>query len=78
MRQHLKKFFWFSLFTKRTVTSNLNSANKRTIVKRQKMIIRRSRAQREEQAVAADPMEGKTVIGIDPGTNVLGYGVLHI
>lgn len=42
------------------------------------MIIRRSRAQREEQAVASDPMEGKTVIGIDPGTNVLGYGVLHI
>lgn len=42
------------------------------------MIIRRSRAQREEHAVSADPMEGRTVIGIDPGTNVLGYGVLHI
>ena len=41
------------------------------------MIVRRSRAEREEQAVRADPMEGKTVIGIDPGTNVLGYGVLH-
>ena len=42
------------------------------------MITRRSRAQREEQAVRADPMEGKTLIGIDPGTNVLGYGVLQI
>ncbi len=42
------------------------------------MIVRRSRAEREEQAVRADPMEGKTVIGIDPGTNVLGYGVLQI
>lgn len=42
------------------------------------MIVRRSRAEREEQTVRADPMEGKTVIGIDPGTNVLGYGVLQI
>lgn len=42
------------------------------------MIVRRSRAEREERSVAADPMEGKTVIGIDPGTNVLGYGVLTI
>lgn len=42
------------------------------------MIVRRSRAQREEHNVSADPMEGRTVIGIDPGTNVLGYGVLHI
>lgn len=42
------------------------------------MIHRRSRAQREEQTLIADPMEGRTVIGIDPGTNVLGYGVLHI
>lgn len=42
------------------------------------MIIRRSRAEREEHSVAANPMEGKTVIGIDPGTNVLGYGVLQI
>ena len=23
MRKHLKKFFWFSLFTKRTVPSNI-------------------------------------------------------
>lgn len=42
------------------------------------MIVRRSRAQREEHAVSTDPMEGATIIGIDPGTNVLGYGVLHI
>ena len=42
------------------------------------MIVRRSRAQREEQSVTSDPLEGKTVIGIDPGTNVLGYGVLYI
>lgn len=42
------------------------------------MIVRRSRAQREEHTVSADPLEGKTLIGIDPGTNVLGYGVLRI
>lgn len=42
------------------------------------MIVRRSRAQREEHNVTADPLDGKTVIGIDPGTNVLGYGVLRI
>ena len=42
------------------------------------MIIRRSRAERQEMALTTDPMEGKTVMGIDPGTNVLGYGVLQI
>lgn len=42
------------------------------------MITRRSRAGREEQALPADPMEGKTLMGIDPGTNVLGYGVLRV
>lgn len=42
------------------------------------MIVRRSRAEREEIAVGSDPMEGKTLIGIDPGTNVLGYGVLRV
>ena len=42
------------------------------------MIIRRSRAERQELALTTDPMEGKTVMGIDPGTNVLGYGVLQI
>lgn len=42
------------------------------------MIIRRSRAERTELTVGSNPMEGKTIIGIDPGTNILGYGIIRI
>ncbi len=44
-------------------------------------IVRRAKGERHSEAdIAANsnPMEGKTIIGIDPGTNVLGYGVIRI
>lgn len=44
------------------------------IVRRDK----RDRLQSEISAAGSNPMEGKTIIGIDPGTNVLGYGVIRV
>lgn len=32
----------------------------------------------DEQTVNIDRLEGKTIMGIDPGTNVLGYGIIRI
>lgn len=42
------------------------------------MIVRRTKAQREEIEATSDVMEGKTIMGIDPGTNVLGYGIITV
>lgn len=43
------------------------------------MIVRHNRAQREELDIGStDSMEGRVIMGIDPGTNVLGYGVIEI
>lgn len=44
-------------------------------------IVRRSIAQREDQSLATSSvnrLEGKCIIGIDPGTNILGYSVIKV
>ncbi len=41
-------------------------------------IVRRSLHERPALDVAENPLEGKVVMGIDPGTNLLGYGILKI
>lgn len=43
------------------------------------MIQRRAKDARvSEPSIDIDRLEGKTIIGIDPGTNVLGYGIIRI
>lgn len=42
------------------------------------MIRRYTLQEREKIEAPSDPLEGKVVMGIDPGTNLMGYGVIRI